>query len=250
MGPLDDAQTPTPTPPTRVMARRIDETTAMDPSDVVTLVLAQRAGGDLRAAARRAGVAPPTRFERTWRTLVAMLQTVAVTVWAVADPLLDRAGRRIGPVAQAARRRVAPVLDPAIARAVAVWRSRFSPAVERTVETARRWGARVWARLAPARARATELRPTEQTFDLLAATLLAGACGLAAIAIGIWFAGRLGTPLGTLTAVLAVAAELWAGRRLSQRGVRAWPIQRRRAARRNDYRASTTRSVSSRGSRQ
>lgn len=250
MGPLDDAHTPTPTPPTRVMARRIDETTAMDPSDVVTLVLAQRAGGDLKAAARRAGAVPPSRFERARRMLVAALQTVAVTVWTVAEPWLDRAGRRIGPVGRTARRRAAPVLDPAIARSLAVWHSRFSPAVERTVETARRWSARVWAGLAPARARATELRPTDQTFDLLAATLLAGACGLAAVAIGIWLAGRLGTPLGTLTAVLAVAAELWAGRRLSRRGVRAWPIQRRRAANRNAYRASTTRSVSSRGSRQ
>lgn len=250
MGQIDDAHTPTPTPPTRVMARRIDETTAMDPSDVVTLVLAQRAGNDLRTAARRAGVVPPTRIERLAGTLVGWLQTAAVTVWAVAEPWSERAGRRIAPVADAGRRRVAPVLDPALARATAVWRSRFSPAVRRAATTARRWRTRAWARLAPARVRATELRPTEQTFDLLAATLLASACGLAALAIGVWFAGRLGTPLGALTAVLALAAEAWAGRRLSRRGVRAWPIQPRRASRRNDYRTSTTRSVSNRGSRQ
>ncbi|HUZ83064.1 MAG TPA: hypothetical protein VMU66_00105 [Gaiellales bacterium] len=254
MHPTDrDHDTPTPTPPTRVMARRVDETATIDSSEIITLVLAQPVTRDLRTAARRAGVAPPTPLERVLQSLVAALQTIALAVWTAAEPWLERAARRIAPVGRAAWLRLEPRLGPVGGRARASWRRRMSPAIARISAATRRGAARVWADMAPARSRARELRPTEQTVDLVALTLIAAACGLAAISIGVWLVVRLGTAVSVAAAVLAVAAELWAGRRLARRGVRAWPVRgRTRADRRRDRyeRSSTTSSVSRRGSRQ
>jgi hypothetical protein len=130
-----------------------------------------------------------------------------------------------------------------------------APRTARTAAAIRRGCERVWARLAPARARAVELRPTDQTIDLLALTLIAAACGLAVIAVGVWLETRLGTTFAVAVAALALAAEAWAGRRLSRRGVRGFPApglppRGTPRARRAGYRSATTSSDSRRGSRQ
>ena len=249
-----DLDTATPTPPTRVMARRIDETTAMDPSEIVTRVLAQPAG-ELRAAARRAGIAPPTPVERVLATAGAWLQTIAIVIWTAVEPVAERAGARMAPAVSALRRRLDPWLAPRLRALQAAWNRRVAPRLTRTAAAIRRGCERVWATLAPARARAVELRPTDQTVDLLALTLIAAACGLAVIAIGVWLETRLSTPVAIIVAALALAAEAWAGRRLSRRGIRDWtapglPRTRALHTRRPRYRSATTSNVSRRGSRQ
>jgi hypothetical protein len=249
-----DLDTATPTPPTRVMARRIDETTTMDPSEIVTLVLAQQSG-ELRAAARRAGLGPPTALERLLTTLGGWLQTVAVVIWTAVEPLVDRAGARLAPALRSLQRTVDPWVGPRLEATHRTWNRRVAPRVARTAAAIRRECERVWAGLAPARARTVELRPTDQTIDLLALTLIAAACGLAVLAVGVWIETRLGATLAVIVAGLALGAEAWAGRRLSRRGVRDWtaPGLPRRGAgreRRSGYRSTTTSSVSRRGSRQ